>query len=107
MNYIYTTTGPQRPVFLGDETGGGAVGFAVEGLTAGYVEVCDDPVRVKPQARVWRRFEGGLAGVLDGPPTWLRVVIVQQAETPVFLWVGNAGLKHNAVFPALLERGSP
>ena|GEM_PF-4198285 len=73
--YVYTCTGPQRPVFLGD--GVERACFAVEARPDDVVrvEVSYDPVDVLRKGKgLWHGFDGDMGGGLYGV-SGLRLVI--------------------------------
>ena len=72
--YVYTSTGHQRPVFLGD---GGVARFAVEKRDGDdvRVEISHDPEDVVRKGKgLWLPFEGDMGGGLYGV-TALRLVV--------------------------------
>ncbi len=73
---IYTTTGPQRPVFLAEGTTAHFVLTLLEG-DAGLLQTsCDPPDNIRRGLAAWEPFSGGLEGAV-GQITALRAVLTR------------------------------
>lgn len=73
--FVYSSTGRQRPVFFGPKCAQVKFAVEVQGGDAVRVEVTHDPVEVvKKGGALWEPYEGGEAGGVYGA-TALRVLV--------------------------------